>query len=486
MVGDGEMQLLDVSGSWTNRDRQRHHEFAIQVPERAEELWIRFRWSPAEVGSPVQRNLLTMSVFDPGGFRGAAVRWRADQELVMGEMSATPGLLAGPILPGQWTIVVDAHEILNDGLTSGRLGFRLEAATRKAGVGNAGNVKALGFDGLPPTRKPSREGPRWYRGDLHSHTVHSDGNTTVADRARAAAQRGLDFMAITDHNTISHTRADDPWPEELSRIRGSEITTFHGHLNILGLGDWIDWRNERRGGGAAGILAQAARQKAVVVINHPNAYGNPACTGCHWDFARVDYSQIDAIEVWNGRWAAPENDNEGALALWTDLVQAGLHPTALSGIDSHSAEDDQVSGLPYTHVHAADPAEASILDAIRRGRVYLSSGPSLTFRARGSDGTEVSVPGDRLPTSGPFDLLVDIADLATRATLWFVADGTMKALDVLEPPGRNLQYTDLFAERWWRLELRQGGEPVGDLLLLTNPVHAGDADRPVDGAHDRS
>ncbi len=485
MIGDGVMPLLDVSGSWTNRDRQRHREFAVRVPELAEELWIRFRWGPAEVGAPAQRNLLTLSVFDPHGFRGAAVRWRAAQEIVISERAATPGFLLGPILPGDWTIVVDAHEILNDGLKSGRLGFQLEAAARRDQTAKTGDLGADGSRGPHLARKYVREGSRWYRGDLHSHTVHSDGSSTVADRASAAAQRGLDFLAITDHNTISQARADDPWPEELSRIRGSEITTFHGHLNILGLGDGIDWRNEPRGGGAAGILKQAALQKAIVVINHPSAYGNPECTGCHWDFARVDYTQIDAIEVWNGRWSAPENDNAGALALWTDLLRAGLHPTALAGTDSHSAEEDQHPDLPFTHVFAAEPDEASIVDAIRRGRVYLSSGPLLTFRAQGPDGAEVSLPGERLPSSGPFDLLVDIQDLATRATLWYVADGAMKALDVLDGPGRHLRYEELVAERWWRLEVRQGEESVGDLLVLTNPVHVGNDDQPVDGDHGR-
>ena len=59
-----------------------------------------------------------------------------------------------------------------------------------------------------------------------------------------------------------------------------------------------------------------------------------------WDFALVDYSTIDAIEVWNGRWAIPETANDSALALWTDLLDAGFRPTAVSGTDSHSAEED--------------------------------------------------------------------------------------------------------------------------------------------------
>ena len=44
------------------------------------------------------------------------------------------------------------------------------------------------------------------RGDLHTHTVHSDGALTVDELARFAAESGLDFIAVTDHNTISHHR----------------------------------------------------------------------------------------------------------------------------------------------------------------------------------------------------------------------------------------------------------------------------------------
>src|SRR5262249_58530969 len=94
---------------------------------------------------------------------------------------------------------------------------------------------------------PAR-GAGWLRGDLHSHTLHSDGSFTVEERLRRAVERGLDFTAITDHNTISHHRELDSVGGRIVPIRGSEITTFHGHMNVLGLSEATDWRPERRAG----------------------------------------------------------------------------------------------------------------------------------------------------------------------------------------------------------------------------------------------
>ena len=323
-------------------------------------------------------------------------------------------------------------------------------------------------------RGPSESGgPRWYRGDLHSHTVHSDGEITVEDRVRGAVERGLDFLAITDHNTISHHREIDRWPEVITPIRASEVTTFHGHMNCFGLHQAIDWRNASRGGGAATIADQAHRQNALISINHPGAFGDPWCVGCHWDFALVDYATIDAIEVWNGRWAIPETANDSALALWTDLLDAGFRPTAVSGTDSHSAEEDEYVALPMNHVHADGRSEAAILDGIRRGHVFLSSGPIVSFLARGSDGAEVGLPGSEVPGDGRLDLEANVDRLAEQATLWFVTSGSRIALEVCEPGSTRLVGPGLVALKWWRLELRAGTAANGDLLTLTNPVWVG-------------
>ncbi len=470
-MNDVVVPLLDQAGRWTHRDRHQHHRFEISVPDRTVELRIHFRWVPADMGSEHEQNGLSLSLFGPDGFRGAAMRGILDQELVVGEAAATPGFLAGPIGSGAWSIMVDANEILNNGAETGQLEYHLEASAKVAEI--PGGDLLAPRSGAPAAGEPRPlgGGTRWYRGDLHSHTVHSDGSITVEDRVRGAVGRGLDFLAITDHNTVSQAREIDRWPDVITPIRGSEVTTFHGHLICLGLEQVIDWRDASRGTGAAGIVDQAHRQNALVSINHPNAFGDPWCSGCHWDFALVDYAKIDAIEVWNGRWAEPETDNLGALAFWTDLLDAGLRPTAVSGTDSHSAEEDEYPALPMNYVHADDRSEASILDGIRRGRVYLSSGPIISFRARGSDGLDVVLPGEQVPADGTIELNAFVEQLDVPATLWYVTSGSLLPMGECGPAGTRLVQEHLVASKWWRLELRKGTAATGDILTLTNPVY---------------
>lgn len=443
----------------------------MDVPDGVVELRVRFRWGPQDMGSEHEANGLNLSLFAPDGYRGGAMRGREDQMISLGETTATPGCIAGQITPGSWTINVDSGEILNDGAETGFLTFRIEAS---ATIGRPKEAARTAVTAAVPTvarRGPSGDGPRWYRGDLHSHTVHSDGDITVEDRVRGALERGQDFLAITDHNTISHHREVDGWPDGITPIRGSEVTTFHGHINCFGLSTAIDWRDDARGSGAASIVDQARRQHALISINHPSGFGDPWCGSCHWDFAQVDYAAFDGMEVWNGRWAIPETNNIGALAFWTDLLDLGFRLTAVSGTDSHSAEEDNYIALPMNHVYAEDASERSILDAIRRGRVFVSSGPTLSFQARVADGAEVSLPGAELPGGRLLDLAVDVERVEGPATVWFVTSGSAVALGECSGASNRFVRDQLPAAKWWRLEVHRGSPRNGDLLALTNPVY---------------
>ena len=461
------MSLLDQTGQWTHRDRQQHHRFEIHVPDHTAELRIGLRWGPTDFGNEHEANVLSMSLFGPDGFRGTAAH--RDEEMRIGESVASPGFLAGPLPSGAWSIVISPSEILNDGAETGYFEYHLTAGVRLAAPGE----KRPQAVGAPPVSKRPipDDGPRWYRGDLHSHTVHSDGTITIEDRVRGAVDRGQDFLAITDHNTTSHHREQDRWPDSITPIRASEVTTFYGHLNCFGLSEMIEFYDVTRGGGPARIVERAHRQGALISINHPSAFGNPWCSGCHWDYAQVDWATIDAIEVWNGRWAIPETDNLGGLALWTALLDAGFRPTAISGTDSHSAEEDEYPLLGMNYVYADDRSEAAILDGIRRGRVFLSSGPIVTFRARGSNGAEIVLPGDELPADGRFDLTVDVDRSDTTATLWYSTSGSRTAIATPEAGSSHVVRDGLVANRWWRLELRKGSAANGDMLTLTNPVY---------------
>ncbi|MGH2382783.1 MAG: CehA/McbA family metallohydrolase [Candidatus Limnocylindria bacterium] len=459
------ISCLDVSGRLTRRDRQRRQVFEFQVPERADRLRVDFRYQPGEVAGV--HNLLTLSIFDPRVFRGAAHRWNQAQTVTIDARAATPGFLPGRITAGRWRIELDAHEIVNDGLSSGGCVYGLLVRARLD--------QSPDHRSVPRPQRLNRarvahvnRGAGWYRGDLHSHSVHCDGVSTIAEMARTAGAMGADFLATTGHNTISQWRLDEPWPDGLLLIRGVECTTYFGHANLLGTSDWIDWRVESREAGARSIVAQAREQGALAVVNHPRARGNPGCTGCRWDYPVDDLPAFDAIEVWNSGWHEAGNGNGDALTLWTTELMAGSRLTAVAGTDSHSADEYEREDLPYTWVYAEGLSEREVLHGLRSGRAYLSSGPRLTFVARHGSGGRATLPGDRLHP-GRFHLRIETAHLTAPATLWLVADGAKQRIGDLIRPGGTLE-TVANAEQWWNLELR-ARDPAESLLTLTNPVY---------------
>jgi predicted metal-dependent phosphoesterase TrpH len=100
----------------------------------------------------------------------------------------------------------------------------------------------------------------------------------------AAADRGLDFVVFTEHNTNSHVReltALQPYFDRLLLIPGMEMTTFQGHANAFNLREPVDFRV-----GSATVpdwntlLKETASKGAIVSINHPRVPTGEACMGC--------------------------------------------------------------------------------------------------------------------------------------------------------------------------------------------------------------
>src|SRR5690606_38400185 len=81
---------------------------------------------------------------------------------------------------------------------------------------------------------------RWYRGDLHSHTTCSDGCHRPADLLAVARAEGLDFLAITDHNSIGAFAEIDGEPGPFI-LPGVEVTLEQGHFNVFGVERQYDW-----------------------------------------------------------------------------------------------------------------------------------------------------------------------------------------------------------------------------------------------------
>lgn len=239
---------------------------------------------------------------------------------------------------------------------------------------------------LPLRPTPGRVKPdSWYRGEMHCHTYHSDGDSDPLDVVRRAEALGLDFLAITDHNNLSHLVRLNNIETPLILIPGFEVTTYKGHWNVLGDHGWIDFRIEDEAHMARAV-AEAKRRGYVTSLNHPRPYGP------EWVYPAVD--EHHCIEVWNGGWAL---FNDVALEFWESRLRQGRRYTAVGGSDSHFHKREHHAQLahPTLWIYCeGEPTAPRLLDAIRAGHVAISESPSgarLTLNA-GS-----AMMGDSLP-----------------------------------------------------------------------------------------
>lgn len=449
------LTLVDSAGRLGILDRQRHLRFSFEVNGAVVELRIAFQYGPGQVGG--FNNLMTLALFDPKGSRGAAHRWHQDQRIEIAESVATPGFVPGPIVSGTWECVIDLHEILNKGLEDDWCEYQLKIEGKLRGPESwDSDESATGFRPAADNR-----GEGWFRGDLHSHTVHCDGTATAQEMAEAAVLKGFDFLAITGHNTTSSLTTPSSWPSELIPIRGIELTTFRGHSNLLGIDRWYEWRDLP----IADVQKQVRSGGGVFVVNHPAAIDNPWCTGCRWDYPGTDFGLIDAIEVWNGPWANRESRSPEGLAWWNDLLSAGYRISAVGGGDAHSPSDFVRPGMPVTEVYAAGPSEAEILNGLRQGNVIVSSGPRLRLT---TDRGRPILPG----TDQPFGVTIQavVSELAASASLWLICAGELVDGQRIEPPGATAGFDIPIDAGWARWELRAGANSDDQLLAITNPL----------------
>ena len=99
---------------------------------------------------------------------------------------------------------------------------------------------------------------------------------------QAAASRSLDFVAITDHNTDSQyedLRELQPFFDHLLLIPGREMTTFHGHFNVFGVTQFMDWRVSEAVS-IEPVLRDARAKGGIASMNHAEAPEGEACINC--------------------------------------------------------------------------------------------------------------------------------------------------------------------------------------------------------------
>jgi hypothetical protein len=459
-------QTVTFEGTFRPEQEKNYAYVPFEMPGHATRLEVRLDYSHRIGSDPLLTggNTVDLGVFDArgigyltAGFRGWSGSERSS--FFIGETEATPGYLAGPLVPGTWNILLGLYKIAPEGCT-----YRV-TVTIAVEPGGSNTATLPAPVGSLPVSVPRGPSVPWLRGELHCHTWHSDGDTSPADLVRLARERGLDLLAITDHNTTSSqrelARLGDPG---LVLIRGMEVTTFKGHFNVWGISDWVDFRVTRPEEMAA-ALRFASERGALTCCNHPKPSGPP------WDYRSV--TNYDCIEVWNGPWTPL---NQVALDFWASQLAAGRRIPATGGSDWHRRRElEQASprapGIPTVWVHVPGAAtEATVLEAIRQGHVSLSDrpdGPFVELRA----GTDFSaLCGDVVPRPDDNRLRVRVHCRWAQGLELRILDqrGILHQQLLSEPEETEILDLAIADSLFVRAELRA---PNQDLRGLTNPIY---------------
>jgi len=288
---------------------------------------------------------------DDGGWRG----WSggARRRVVISETEATWGYTTGPLEAGTWATVLGLHEIPT-------------AVEVEVTVTTPGGVVEPDPPAPPPTPRtrrrdaaawPSPPGRRWLAADFHAHTLHSDGELSTRQLAALAAEQGLDALAVTDHNTISHHRDLEAISAEygVTLLPGQEVTTGRGHMNAFGRIPWVDFREH-----PDHWVRHVRQHGGFASINHP-VQGD-----CAWQWQGTELPTH--AELMHIGWLIDRT----SVAPWAWWVQTPIR-LALGGSDFHDLASGARPGLPVTWVAAADAGESAILDATAQGWTSLSA-----------------------------------------------------------------------------------------------------------------
>ncbi|MDZ4370188.1 MAG: CehA/McbA family metallohydrolase [Phenylobacterium sp.] len=466
-AGGAGAETLTLRGVMTGADHQTYREVPFHVPAGTTAVTVAFDYTGQD-----QKAVIDLGLRDPARFRG----WSGGNKarFTLTETWATPSYLPGPLPAGEWRLILGAPN-LRPGTT-------------------AAYTATVTLDDSPVFRgfaeAPLKAGPGWYRGDLHLHTGHSDGQCVAQSGGRApcplaltleaAAARGLDFVALTEHNATSHHQAlaeAQPHFDRLLLIPGREITTFQGHLNVFGVTAPLDFQlGGPRAPDVGTILDQVAQAQGLAPINHPGLPSGEVCMGCGWT-APVDFARVGLVEAVNGAFA--EGPLSG-LPFWEARLNEGRRVTGISGSDNHdprlAPDKAGAVGRPTTVVQADNLSQGAILDGLRAGRAFIDvqgSGTRLLEITARQGGRSVGMGGALPPRPGDVAITVRVVD-AVGGRLEFRGDpglGIPPTMPI-ETADQTLALTVAADGRphWLRADVRG---PDGRLWLIGNPVYLG-------------
>ena len=374
-------------------------------------------------------NIIDLGLIAPDGSQVGA-SGSDKSEIQVSETVATPGYRACSLVPGLWQILLGAYKVAPAGVT---VFYELSFIPKHL---------------------------RLLKGDLHTHTLASDGVLSAEELARHAQRQGLDFLAITDHNQMASAEAL-PHVPGLTLIPGLEWTHYRGHAGFLGVDRPYDEPFFTNTPQEVQARFNSARARgALISIDHPFD------ENCPFQF-NLDELPFDCLEIWNGPM---RESNLRAVGLWQTLLLAGKKVPICGGSDYHRASLFIFPGGPTTCVYAMSASPADILSGLRQGHAYITfapNGPLLEMTAGDA------IPGDSVPFFRIKEIHISVSGLLAGDVLQVVTARGNTPILKAETDGEFRGVYRMESAGFARIEILRGFVPGLPLLpaLISNPIY---------------
>jgi hypothetical protein len=227
----------------------------------------------------------------------------------------------------------------------------------------------------------------WFKGNLHTHTLNSDGDSTPDDVVRWYREHGYHFVTLTDHNyltSVDGLNALHGADDKFLVMKGEELSdSFERkpmHVNGFASESFI-----KPPGGSSVVnmlqnMVDAIRAaKGVPSINHPN-FG--------WAISADELQQVQRtrlFEVYNGHPTVNNLGGGGVPGLeevWDRMLSSGKMLYGIAVDDAHyfKRPEDKTAPRPgqaWVYVRSPRLESRALLDALERGDFYASTGVEL-------------------------------------------------------------------------------------------------------------
>jgi hypothetical protein len=391
----------------------------------------------------------------------------------------------------------------------------LAMGTRPDSAASVPGMKTLDWDS-----SVLKGGGQWYVGEMHAHSNYGIGSESVAELVRRAERSGLDFMCITDRNSLEAAMDPDHQSDRVVLVPAMEwgsdekgVALIYGPRTFPGVAETYEE--------AQALSYRVQAQGGAFVVAHP-LFGTAP-----WQWG---VRHVNAIEVWCRDWRAvpplfpemlndtmrarapksangrpgkplysiaraastPEFSANGQAALFWDMETVrGLRASVIAG--SYSVGPHVKLAAPATYVYANEKSVNGILEGIRLGRTFVSSsvdGPQVYFWAdlkdetweNGGDLTVDMGMGGFIPLHTPTRFVVEVFG-ANGKRLEVLRNGRPIRSFLIEGTGSFSLYSfietpDTFAVYRVRI-VEPGTEKENtwgrlEMLAMTSPIYAYD------------